>query len=220
MSMQETLEQGLAIRTIGLRKVAVGMPALLGTNRQGEVISGIRKRFVTDEEIFVGRTDLAGDGQADLRAHGGPDKAVYCYPSEHFPWWAEAHGYAGVEGEAPFGENLSTFGIVETEVGIGDLWRWGDALLQVSQPRWPCFKLAMMSGRIDMVQRFVDSGRSGWYLRVLEEGLAPVSGPITLVERDPLEVSVHHAFAVKLSDDETERERVFSHPSLAAAWKR
>lgn len=218
--MQETLEQGLVTRTIGLRKVAVGMPALLGTNRQGEVISGIRKRFVTDEEIFVGKTDLMGDGQADLRNHGGFDKAVYCYPSDHFPWWAHEHGYIGTEGEAPFGENLSTIGIDETEVCIGDIWRWGEAVLQVSQPRWPCFKLAMMAGRLDMVKRFVDSGRSGWYLRVLEEGIAPVGGPINLMERDSLGVSVHLAFAVRAGANDTEAERVFSHPALADAWKR
>lgn len=218
--MQETRERELAIQTIGLRKVAVGMPALLGTNRQGEVISGIRKRFVSDAEIFVGKTDLSGDGQADLRAHGGVDKAVYCYASDHFPWWAQEHGYAGVEGEAPFGENLSTIGVLETEVRIGDIWRWGDSVLQVSQPRWPCFKLAMMTHRLDMVKRFVDSGRSGWYLRVLEEGFAPVGGPITLVARDPHDVSVHLAFAVRAGKDESEQERVFSHPALAAAWKR
>ncbi|MGC4190816.1 MAG: MOSC domain-containing protein [Thermomicrobiales bacterium] len=208
-----------AIRTIGLRAVAVGMPAVLGTNRQGEVVSGIRKRIVTSREIFVGRTDLAGDGQADLRAHGGVDKAVYCYPSDHLAWWATEHGYVGIEGEAPFGENLSTTGIVETDVNIGDIWRWGDALLQVSQPRWPCSKLAMMSGRLDMVKRFVDAGRSGWYLRVLEEGIAPVVGPIHLVERDPLGISVYLAFAVKTNGDEEDRARVYAHPSLADAWK-
>ncbi|MGB3330845.1 MAG: MOSC domain-containing protein [Thermomicrobiales bacterium] len=207
------------VRTIGLRAVAVGMPAVLGTNRQGPVISGIRKHVVEADEIFVGRTDLAGDGQADLRAHGGPDKAVYCYPSDHRDWWAREHGYVGVEGEAPFGENLSTLGITEQEVCIGDQWRWGDALLEVSQPRWPCFKLAMMSGRIDMVQRFVASGRSGWYLRVLEEGVAPVAGPIELVARDPLEFSVHLAFAIRTNGDAAAAERVFAHPKLAAAWK-
>lgn len=209
-----------AIRTIGLRAVAVGMPALLGTNRQGEVISGIRKRVVSGGEIVVGRTDLAGDGQADLRAHGGPDKAVYCYPADHLAWWAAEHGYGGVAGEAPFGENLSTTGIVETEANIGDLWRWGDALLQVSQPRWPCYKLAMLSERPDMVKRFVAAGRSGWYLRVLEEGTAPVAGPISLVERDPQGISVHLAFAIKTNGDEEAKARVYAHPALADAWRR
>ena len=217
--MIETIERP-AIRTIGLRAVAVGMPSLLGANRQGDVISGIRKRIVPGDEIFVGRTDLAGDGQADLSAHGGIDKAVYCYPFDHLAWWAAEHGYTGIAGEAPFGENLSTTGIVETEVNIGDLWRWGDALLQVSQPRWPCYKLAMMSGRIDMVKRFVEAGRSGWYLRVLEEGVAPVAGPIELVERDPLGVTVDLAFAIKTNGDEAARDRVYAHPALADAWRR
>ncbi|MGC4107487.1 MAG: MOSC domain-containing protein [Thermomicrobiales bacterium] len=130
------------------------------------------------------------------------------------------HGYGGIAGEAPFGENLSTSGILETEVNIGDLWQWGDALLQVSQPRWPCFKLAMMAGRLDMVKRFVAAGRSGWYLRVLEEGTAPVAGPITVVERDPLGISVDLAFAVKTNGDWDAATRVYAHPALADAWKR
>lgn len=217
--MLETPERS-ALRTIGLRAVAVGMPAVLGTNRQGEVLSGIRKHVVSGNSIFVGRTDLAGDGQADLQAHGGVDKAVYCYPADHLEWWATEQGYAGIQGEAPFGENLSTTGIVETDVNIGDLWRWGDALLQVSQPRWPCFKLAMLSRRIDMVRRFVEAGRSGWYLRVLKEGTAPVAGPIELVERDPLGISVHLAFAVKTNGDDAAAARVYAHPALAGAWKR
>lgn len=208
------------LRTIGLRAVAIGMPALLGRDRQGEVISGIRKRIVGSGELVVGRTNIAGDGQADLRAHGGPDKAVYCYPSDHLAWWAEAHGYRGVDGLAPFGENLSTTGIAETEAHIGDVWQWGDALLQISQPRWPCFKLAMMSGRPDMVKCFVDSGRSGWYLRVLEEGTAPVAGPISLVERDDAGISVSLAFAARKDASHPDRERVFAHPALADAWRR
>lgn len=208
------------LRTIALRAVAVGRPALLGTDRNGEVWSGIRKQIVDGGEIVVGRTNLAGDGQADLRAHGGPDKAVYCYPADHLAWWASEHEYTGVVGQAPFGENLSTIGIVETEACIGDIWRWGDALVQISQPRWPCFKLAMMSGRVDMVKRFVDSGRSGWYLRVLEEGVAPVAGPIELVARDGHGVTVSLAFAARADAGHPDRTRVFAHPALAEAWRR
>ena len=205
--------------TIQLRALAVGMPTVLGRNRQGEVLSGIRKHFVTGDEISVRQTNIDGDGQADLRAHGGIDKAIYCYASEHLSWWDAEHGYRGDGETAPFGENLSTVGIVEAEVCIGDIWRWGDVLLQVSQPRWPCFKLAMHSKRLDMVKRFVDAQRSGWYLRVLQEGVAPVGGAIEIVERDPARISVALAFAVKTNGDEEARARVMAHPLLAEAWK-
>lgn len=207
-------------RLIGLRAVAVGLPAVLGQNRQGDVLSGIRKSIVNASMVAVGATNIAGDGQADPRAHGGIDKAIYCYPSEHLSFWDEEIGYQGVEGEAPFGENLSTIGISEQDVCIGDVWQWGEAIVQVSQPRWPCYKQAMLSGRDDMVKRFVSAGRSGWYLRVLEPGYAPVSGPIEVILRDPLSVSVHLAFAIKTNGDAFAQERVYAHPLLADAWRR
>lgn len=206
--------------TVQLRALAVGMPALLGRNRQGEVISGIKKSFITGDTVHVGMLNIEGDGQADLRAHGGIDKAVYCYPSEHTGFWKEVHGYSGDGKHAPFGENLATEGMTEKDACIGDIWRWGDAVLQVSQPRWPCYKLAMHTGFDDMVKRFVASGRSGWYLRVLEPGVAPVAGPIELAAKDPLGVSVYLAFDMKTSGDEEALARVVAHPLLASAWRR
>jgi MOSC domain-containing protein YiiM len=199
--------------------VAVGKPSLLGHNRQGEVISGIRKHHVAGQEVVVRTLNIDGDGQADLRAHGGVDKAVYCYPREHRAWWQSEIGYA--RDDAPFGENLSVEGVTEDEVRIGDTWRWGTALLQVSQPRWPCFKLALHTERPDMVKRFVASGRSGWYLRVLEEGVAPTTGSITVEQRDPREVSVLMAFLAARGDlDPALFDRANGHPALANAWRR
>ena len=207
------------IQTISLVSVAVGKPVVIGSNRQGEVVSGIRKFELTLPEVAVGRLNIEGDGQADLRAHGGADKAIYCYPRQHRDVWAAEIGYA--KHDAPFGENLSVTGIDEETAQIGDIWRWGTALLQVSQPRWPCYKLAMHSGHDDMVKRFVSSGRSGWYLRVLEEGEAPTSGTIEIVERDPLGVNVRTAFQAARGDiDPALFEVTNTHPALAAAWRR
>lgn len=206
-------------RTIALRAVAVGEPVVIGTNRKGEVVSGIRKHEITGPEVHVGHLNIAGDRQADLRNHGGIDKAVYCYPSEHRPFWAAEIGYDATE--APFGENLSTAGITEDEACIGDIWRWGAATLQICQPRWPCYKLALHSGRVDMIKRFVASGRCGWYLRVLEAGMAPVAGPIVQKTRDPLGISVAMAFAAASGELGAEDvERVNAHPLLAEAWRR
>jgi MOSC domain-containing protein YiiM len=119
--------------------------------------------------IRVGALNLAGDEQSDLGVHGGPDKAVYAYPSENYPWWrAELPGV-----ELPwgiFGENLTTEGLSEEAVCIGDRLLAGNAEFEVTQPRMPCFKLGLRFGRTDMVRRFRHSGRNGFYLRVLREG--------------------------------------------------
>lgn len=206
-------------RTITVRAVAVGQPAVIGQNRKGDVISGIRKRFLLTETVQIGLLNIVGDGQADLRNHGGVDKAVYCYPAEHLPFWKSDLGY-DVE-EAPFGENLSTLGITEEDARIGDIWRWGSVVLQISQPRWPCYKLALHSGHADMIKRFVESGRSGWYLRVLEPGAAMRTEPIILEQRDPAGISIRMAFdaarGLLSSDDDA---AVNAHPALAEAWRR
>ncbi|MBA3274167.1 MAG: MOSC domain-containing protein, partial [Chloroflexia bacterium] len=208
-----------AASTIRLVSLAVGMPSVIGANRRGDVTSGIAKRETEASEVVVRRTNIDGDRQADLRVHGGPDKAIYCYPREHRQFWLEEIGYA--RAESPFGENLSTEGIDEDAAQIGDIWRWGTARLQISQPRWPCHKLALHSGHPDMVKRFVAAGRCGWYLRVLEEGVAPTSGTIEIVERDSLGVSVRTAFLAARGDiDPALFEVANTHPALAAAWRR
>ena len=121
-------------------------------------------------------------GQADLSVHGGPDKAVYAYPSEHLPLWEEELGHT--LGPAPFGENLSTRGATEADVYIGDRWRWDRAVLEVCQPRWPCYKLALYRQRSDIQLLLKGSGRTGWYLRVVEPGEVTVGSPMKVVERD------------------------------------
>jgi MOSC domain-containing protein YiiM len=204
--------------TIQLVSVAVGTPTVIGTNRQGEVLSGIAKREISGLTVMVRTTNIDGDGQADLKNHGGVDKAVYCYPRQHRQFWIEELGYD--RQEAPFGENLSVVGIDEDDACIGDIWAWGDARLQVSQPRWPCYKLAMHTGHVDMVKLFVAAGRSGWYLRVLEEGEAPVSGSIQLLGRDPAGLTIHQCYRANRGElSPEERARVLSHPLLASSWK-
>jgi MOSC domain-containing protein YiiM len=163
------------------------MPEYLGLFRGERITSGIAKRPVTAESLWLDTLNLEGDAQADLEVHGGPDKAVYAYPSEHLPAWAAELGEE--LGPAPFGENLSTAGATEDDVCIGDRWFWGDAVLEVCQPRTPCFKLTMHRGRGDMIRLFRQSGRSGWYLRVIQPGRVPVAGPIR-VEPHPVGATV------------------------------
>ncbi len=205
---------------IGLAAVNVGTPTFLGEMKGERVWSGIRKHAVAGEgRLWLSWLNLAGDGQADLDVHGGPDKAVYAYPSEHLATWADELG--GLPGDAPFGENLSTLGILERDVGIGDVWQWGTATLQVTQPRWPCFKLDMFTGRDDVGSRMRSSGRTGWYLRVLEPGDVPVDGPIDVAQKDPAGVTVldaHLAMLDRHAAPERLRE-VAEHPALAEQWR-
>jgi MOSC domain-containing protein YiiM len=121
---------------IRLAAVNVGTPTVLADTRGEHVWSGIRKRPVARTDVlWVSALNLAGDGQADLSVHGGFDKAVYAYPSEHLERWVKELGQE--LGAAPFGENLSTVGVLERDVRISDVWWWGSARLQVTQPRWP-----------------------------------------------------------------------------------
>ena len=157
--------------------VNVAEPAPLVT-RHGPTTSAIGKRPVAGR-VMVRRLNLDGDRQADLSVHGGPDKAVYCYAAEHYgPWAAELERAALPWGT--FGENLTTRGLLETEVRLGDVLRAGSALLEVSQPRSPCFKLAAVIGVRGFERAFLHSGRTGWYARVLEEGDV---GPGDAIER-------------------------------------
>ena len=172
---------------VGLVSVNVAKPAYLGEHRGKPVTSGIAKRPVQAAELWLDRTNLEGDGQAELDVHGGVDKAVYAYPSEHLRTWSEELGEA--LGPAGFGENLTTQGWTEDDVRLGDRWLWGDAVLEVCQPRWPCYKLTMYRGRSDIGRRMRQNGRTGWYLRVLEPGRVPVGGPIE-VERNPVPASI------------------------------
>ncbi|MGH8991602.1 MAG: MOSC domain-containing protein [Acidimicrobiia bacterium] len=206
---------------IRLVSVNVGLPAVIGTRRGRPVRSGIRKQPVTGvDSLKVSEVNLEGDGQADLTVHGGREKAVYAYASEHLPRWRAELGRADI-GPGFFGENLTTGGISEAEVGIGDTWAWGDALLQVSQPRWPCHNLTLHSGVRDMAVRFRGSARTGWYLRVLQAGLAPLAGPITVAGRDPAGVTIldaHRAALPGAAGDDV--DRVLAVGALSPEWRR
>ena len=202
-----------------LVSVNVALPEVIGTLRRDKpIVSGIAKRPVAGETLRLGALNLEGDGQADLRVHGGPDKAVYAYPVEHLPVWNAELGTAF--GPGTFGENLTTAGMLEDEARIGDVWTWGEARLQIVQPRSPCYKLAAITARPDIGKRLIRAGRTGWYLRVLEPGEVPVAGPIRVVERHPAGVTVldaHRATLPGASRDE--RVRVAAVEPLADSWK-
>ena len=206
---------------IEIATLNVGTPTVLANVNGDNVWSGIRKARVDPSVVlWLSEVNLAGDGQADLSVHGGVDKAVYAYPSEHLPGWE--HELEETLAPAAFGENVSTLGVLEHEVRIGDVWAWGSARLQVAQPRWPCFKLALHRGRADVQARMRSTGRTGWYLRVLAVGEVPAAGPIQVVTEDEARVSVrdaHLAMAdVHLREPDAVRA-VARHPALAEQWR-
>ena len=138
-------------------------------DRDGEKIAtGIFKRPV-EGRVALRATNLEGDGQADLSVHGGIHKAVYVYSCDHYAFWREALGREDLR-YGQFGENFSVAGWTDDQVHIGDVFRVGTALLEVSQPRDPCMKLGLRMGDARFPKRFLASGRPGFYLRVLEEG--------------------------------------------------
>ena len=131
----------------------------------------------------VRRLNLDGDRQADLRVHGGPDKAVYAYPSEFYELWSRERPELEL-GPGTFGENLTTEGLVDTEVSVGDRFRVGTAELLVTQPRLPCFKLGIRMGSDAFVTEFLERGLLGFYLAVAREGDVAAGDPIIEVARD------------------------------------
>lgn len=202
-----------------LVSVNVGRPRQIGTQHGQPVLSGIGKESVGLADLDLSDINLTGDDQADRRVHGGPDKAVYAYPSEHLPLWNDDLGMD--LGPGAFGENLTTAGLLEPDVCIGDIWTWGNAVLQVCQPRYPCFKLAMRLGRPDIIKRFLASGRSGWYLRVLHPGNVSLTAPIDVTERHPAATSVFATSRAILPGGvtPTELEAMIALAPLAESWK-
>jgi len=149
--------------------------------------------------LRVDRLNLAGDRQSDLTVHGGADKAVYVYPSEHYAFWREELPDADLAWGA-FGENLTTQGLFEDAIHIGDRLRIGTAEFVVTQPRMPCFKLGIRFGRPDMVKRFLKSGKTGFYLRVLDEGELAAGDSISLFPQSDGGVAVADIVALYASD--------------------
>ncbi len=143
--------------------------------------TGFFKLPVTNP-VWLGKLNLDGDAQADLQNHGGLDKAVNVYPIEHYPYWTETLPLKDLPSGA-FGENFTTDGLSESEVCIGDTFQIGESLVQVSQPRQPCWKLARRWGVQDLAIQFQETGRTGWYFRVLSEGFVKAEDKLVLVDR-------------------------------------
>ena len=197
--------------------VNLGMPRDVAW--QGRTVrTGIFKEPVPGP-VPLRRHNLDGDAQADLTVHGGPDKAVYAYPSEHYPAWRTrlnrdlSHGI--------FGENLTTEGLIEDAVYIGDEFRVGTARLVVTQPRMPCFKLGLRFGDPAMVKTFLQVGHPGIYLAVREEGVVGPGDRIEKTFEDENRVSVSEMLRLILNRDaeRTALRRLLQVSALASVWR-
>ncbi|CAN5397888.1 MOSC domain-containing protein [soil metagenome] len=184
------------------------------------ITTGIFKQSIQGA-VSLDLLNFAGDGQADLTVHGGPDKAVYAYDSLHYAHWQHQIERADW---APglFGENLTTEGLLESEVRIGDLFRVGSALLRAVQPRFPCYKLNVRFNNPGMTRHFAREGRSGIYFRVIEPGAVQAGDAITLLEAANTDITIQTVFQIVLAHqtDADLLARVVALPHLPDSLKR
>jgi len=201
-----------------LISINVGLPREIV--HQGRAVStGIFKTPVAGP-VFLRRLNLDGDRQADLRVHGGADKAAYLYPLGHYDFWKVETGRSDfVYGQ--FGENFTVTGLLEDDVSIGDILQIGEVRVQVSQPRSPCFKLGIRMGDDEFPARFAAANRTGFYLRVLEEGKVQAGDAIRRLERVAGSMSVRDVFFLRHGNRGTLEDyaRAARLPGLSASWR-
>jgi MOSC domain-containing protein YiiM len=187
---------------------------------KGATIStGIFKKAVTGP-VLLRTLNLDGDRQADLAVHGGPYKAVYGYPSEHYDFWR--HELFGVTLPwGMFGENFTTEGLSESDLHIGDRLQVGTAVIMVRQPRIPCYKLAVKFHRSDILARFLRSGRSGFYFSVEQEGVVSPGDSFEFLSREPQAISIAEMNRLFVEDKYNARllEKAIATPALPEDWR-
>jgi MOSC domain-containing protein YiiM len=198
--------------------ISVGLPREVSW--KGRIVSTSIFKEPVSGPAELRRHNLEGDKQADLSVHGGPTKAVYAYPSEHYPFWRAEFP----EMDLPwgmFGENLTTEGLGEESVHIGDVFQLGTAQLIVTEPRMPCFKLTIRFGREDIVKRFLQSQRSGLYFGVEQEGTVQAGDQLELLSTDSQGLKVADVTRLYTTDKGNVPllEKAVATPALPEKWK-
>lgn len=208
-----------------LQSIQVGLPTHFGREGAADPMDRPWTTGFFKQPVFgpvrLGATNLDGDGQADLDHHGGPDKAVLAYSADHYDAWRRELNNPALPPGA-FGENFTVAGITEADVCLGDVWTiGGEAALQVSQPRQPCWKLARRWRLKTLSLQVQESGRTGWYFRVLHEGVVAAGMPLVLVERPHPAWSIARANRVMHTDKNDGRAaaELAALPCLAESWK-
>jgi MOSC domain-containing protein YiiM len=203
---------------VKLISVNVGLPREVEFDGE-TVLTSIFKSPVSGR-VRVSQLNLEGDKQSDLTVHGGRDKAVYVYPSEHYASWRKELPDADL-GWGAFGENLTTKGLLEDRVAIGDRLRCGSAAFEVTQPRLPCYKLGIRFGRTDIIKRFMQSGRCGFYLAVVHTGDLAEGDDVELIPSEHDRVTVAEIFSLFQSNgvDLKLLRRASRLPAMPETWR-
>jgi MOSC domain-containing protein YiiM len=201
-----------------LLSINVGLPR--DVEWRGNVVQTSIFKAPVLSRVRVAKLNLEGDQQSDLTVHGGIDKAVYAYPSEHYSFWRRELSDLNLPW-GMFGENFTTEGLLEDTLHIGDRLRVGSAEFVVTQPRMPCFKLGIRFGRSDMVKRFRLSGRTGFYLAVMREGEATAEDSIEWISRDEQGVKVAEISSLYTADvaNQDLLRRATELPALPEGWR-
>src|SRR5882724_11003800 len=201
-----------------LISVNVGLPREITVG--GKSVRTSIWKYPVQGRVHVSTLNLDGDQQSDLSVHGGVDKAVYLYPSEHYSYWRTQLPDVELSWGA-FGENFTSDGILEDQIKIGDRIQIGSAEFTVTQPRMPCFKLGIRFNRRDMVKRFLQSGRTGFYFAVLKEGEVAAGDSIELLEKDEHNIPVADVVNLYRGDAANQEllRRVSDLPSLPKSWR-
>lgn len=216
MQLHEQTEKRSAISTGRVASVQVGKPRQM-TDEKGAWESAIFKVPVTGP-VWVGTINLNGDEQANLKVHGGPDQAVLAYCAAHYDRWREELGKPDFPFGA-FGENLTVEGFDEGTVCLGDVFEAGDAVLQVTSPRGPCWKIARKHAMPKLTAMVQKTGRTGWYYRVLQEGEVEAGRTFALVERPNPEWTIDRTAKVSLSRDPEMLRELVALPELAERFR-
>lgn len=203
------------------RILSVNVSLPKGIDFQGQrITTGIFKEPV-EGRVTLRTLNLDDDRQADLTVHGGPDKAVYAYSIEHYDYWHGVYPEIALQ-NGMFGENLTVDGLIENEVNVGDVFRIGSSTVIATQPRMPCYKLGVKFGRMDVLKKFLASGRSGIYFRVLEEGEVTAGDTIVQIKEDSNRITIGdivRLYSIERGDLQTMR-RAAKVDALPKGWKR
>jgi MOSC domain-containing protein YiiM len=201
-----------------VQSLAVGKPqnALFGKKK---VATAIHK-YPVNGSVYLAKTNFEGDEQADKKNHGGPDKAVCAYSYDRYTFWEDIYGHELENNQ--FGENLSIKALTEENINVGDIFSFGEAVLQVSQPRIPCFKLGIRTGKPDLVQRFQETGYTGFYFRVLQPGFVSHRDALVFKDREKDSKSIMELNKLFFSKLETtdKLEELLDLPSLSEGYKK
>lgn len=208
-----------------IEDIFVGRPKELGSDDAAQPMDRSWRTSIFKEPVstpvLLTKINLDGDEQADLKHHGGPEKAVFCYPAEHYPIWRKELSNQDIQ-LGGMGENFSTANLLETDVAIGDIFEVGEAVIQVSQPRQPCWKPARRYRTKDLALLLQNTGRTGWYFRVLQEGYVEKGQKLRLIERPHPEWTIDRCNYIMHIDRENFAEAAVlgEVKELAVNWKK